>query len=120
MSAFRTLVELALSAPIINPQLIMSCADEDRELGDLHGWSNDVDSLVAAFESQGDCLLGLRSDTATGVAQFEAATSGTNYISWGAFLCIDQDGEPDELVIDYTVNPTMQKIHDAWMAVIYS
>ena len=117
MSAFRTLVELALSAPIINPQLIMSCADEDRELGDLHGWSNDVDSLVAAFEEQGDCLLGLRSDTATGVAQFEAATSGTNYISWGAFFCMDE-GIDEELVIDYTDNPTMQKIHDAWSLVV--
>ena len=111
MSAFRTLVELALSAPIIDPQLIMSCVDDDRELGDLHDWSNDVDSLVAAFESQGDCLLGLRSYT---------AESGTAHISWGAFLCMDQGGEPDELVIDYTANPTMQKIHDAWMAVIYS
>ena len=109
MSAeFRSLVELALSAPIINPQLIMSCADEDRELGDLHDWSNDVDSLVAAFESQGDCLLGLRSESADGKP-----------ISWGAFFCIDQGGEPDELVIDYTNNEVMQKIHDAWMAVIY-
>ena len=63
MSAeFRSLVELALSAPITNPKLIMSCVDEDRELGDLHDWSNDVDSLVKAFEEQGDCLLGLRSD----------------------------------------------------------
>ena len=112
MSAeFRSLVELALSAPIINPQLIMSCVDEDRELGDLHDWSNDVDSLVKAFEEQGDCLLGLRSDSAIGKGEG---------ISWGAFFCIDQGGEPDELVVDYTFNPTMQKIHDAWMAIIYS
>lgn len=106
MSAFRTLVELALSAPLINPKLIMSCADEDRELGDLHDWSNDVDSLVAAFESQGDCLLGLRSDTAD-------ARSGTDPISWGAFLCMDE-GIDEELVVDYTDNLTMEKIHDAW------
>ena len=107
MSAeFRSLVELALSAPIIDPQLIMSCVDEDRELGDLHDWSNDVDSLVKAFESQGDCLLGLRSYT---------AESGTAKISWGAFLCIDE-GVPDELVVDLTSNEVMTKIYDAWMA----
>ena len=99
MSAeFRSLVELALSAPITNPQLIMSCVDEDRELGDLHDWSNNVDSLVAAFESQGDCLLGLRSDET----------------SFGAFMCLDQGGEPDELVADFTDNEVMTKIHDAW------
>lgn len=100
MSAeFRSLVELALSAPITNPKLIMSCIDEDRELGDLHDWSNDVDSLVAAFESQGDCLLGLRSDK-------------TNF---GAFMCIDQGGEPDELVVDFTDNKVMTEIHDTWL-----
>lgn len=111
MSAeFRSLVELALSAPIINPKLIMSCVDEDRILGDLHDWSDDVDSLVKAFESQGDCLLGLRSETAD-------ARSGTDSISWGAFFCIDQ-GCPEELVVDHTDNPTMSKIYDAWMASI--
>ena len=110
MSAFRSLVELALSAPIINPKLIMSCADEDRELGDLHDWSNDVDSLVAAFESQGDCLLGLRSDTAD-------ARSGTAHISWGAFFCMDQ-GIDVELVVDHTDNPTMTKIYDAWILTV--
>ena len=105
MSAeFRSLVELALSAPITNPKLIMSCVDEDRELGDLHDWSDDVDSLVKAFESQGDCLLGLRSDKA----------------SYGAFMCIDQDGEPDELVVDWTANKIMDDIHNAWMAKIYA
>ena len=106
MSAFRSLVELALSAPIINPKLIMSCADEDRELGDLHEWSNDVDSLVKAFEEQGDCLLGLRSDGADG------------FISWGAFFCMDEGGEPEELVVDYTDNKTLTKIHDAWSLVV--
>ena len=106
---FRSLVELALSAPIIDPQLIMSCVDEDRELGDLHDWSNDVDSLVAAFESQGDCLLGLRSDSAIDGMRI------TKFISWGSFFCIDQ-GCPEELVIDHTDNPTMTKIYDAWMA----
>ena len=107
MSAeFRSLVELALSAPIIDPQLIMSCSDEDRELGDLHDWSNDVDSLVAAFESQGDCLLGLRSEAVD-----------HKPISWGAFFCIDQ-GCPEELVIDHTDNPTMTKIYDAWMLTV--
>lgn len=111
-SAFRSLVELALSAPIINPKLIMSCSDEDRELGDLHDWSNDVDSLVAAFESQGDCLLGLRSWADTGV------NGQPSYISWGAFFCMDQGGEPEELVIDYTDNPTLNKIHDAWLLVV--
>ena len=109
MSAeFRSLVELALSAPITNPKLIMSCVDDDRELGDLHDWSNDVDSLVKAFESQGDCLLGLRSDSEV------QSDISTGFISWGAFMCIDQDGEPDELVVDFTDNPTMSKIHDAW------
>ena len=104
MSAeFRSLVELALSAPIINPKLIMSCADEDRELGDLHDWSNDVDSLVKAFEEQGDCLLSLRSEAVNGKP-----------ISWGAFLCINQGGEPEELVVDYTENPTMTEIHNVW------
>lgn len=115
MSAeFRSLVELALSAPVINPKLIMSCADEDREHGDLHGYSNDVDSLVKAFESQGDCLLELVSDD-----QSQWRTK-SGIVTWGAFFCIDQGGEPDELVVDYTANPIMQKIHDAWMAVIYS
>lgn len=110
MSAeFRSLVELALSAPLINPKLIMSCVDEDRELGDLHDWSNDVDSLVAAFESQGDCLLGLRSDD-----QSEWRTK-TGFVSWGAFFCIDQ-GCPEDLVIDHTDNEVMAKIHDAWIA----
>ena len=111
MSAFRTLVELALSAPIVNPKLIMSCADEDREMGDLHGWSNDVDSLVKAFEEQGDCLLGLRSWADTGV------NGMPNFISWGAFLCMDE-GIDEELVVDYTDNPTMSKIHDAWSLVV--
>ena len=112
MSAFRSLVELALSAPIINPKLIMSCADEDRELGDLHEWSNDVDSLVKAFESQGDCLLGLRSDTAD-------ARSGTAHISWGAFLCMEPfTGGDVELVVDHTDNPTMTKIYDAWILTV--
>lgn len=100
MSAeFRSLVELALSAPITNPKLIMSCADEDRELGDLHDWSDDVDSLVKAFESQGDCLLGLRSDET----------------SFGAFMCIDQGGEPAELVVDFTDNKIMTDIYNAWI-----
>ena len=105
MSAeFRSLVELALSAPsnITNPKLIMSCVDEDRELGDLHDWSNDVDSLVAAFESQGDCLLGLRSDSSDG------------FISWGAFMCIDQ-GCAEELVVDHTDNKVLREIYDAWL-----
>ena len=110
MSAeFRSLVELALSAPITNPKLIMSCVDEDRELGDLHDWSDDVDSLVAAFESQGDCLLGLRSDSG-----IDSAPIGSGFVSWGAFMCIDQGGEPDELVVDFTDNEVMTKIHDAW------
>ena len=109
-SAFRSLVELALSAPIINPKLIMSCVDEDRELGDLHEWSNDVDSLVKAFESQGDCLLGLRSDV---------SSIGVNgFISWGAFHCMDEGGEAEELVIDFTDNETLTKIHDAWSLVV--
>ncbi|MDA8620238.1 hypothetical protein N9L28_05675 [Luminiphilus sp.] len=107
MSAeFRSLVELALSAPIVNPKLIMSCVDEDRELGDLHGWSSDVDSMVKAFESQGDCLLGLRSEV--------SSDNLTDYISWGSFLCIDE-GVPEELVVDLTSNSVMTKIHNAWM-----
>ena len=111
MSAeFRSLVELALSAPITNPKLIMSCVDEDRELGDLHDWSNDVDSLVKAFESQGDCLLGLRS----------GCHGASGFISWGSFFCIDQGGEPEELVVDWTANKTMDDIHTAWMAKIYA
>lgn len=111
MSAeFRSLVELALSAPITNPKLIMSCVDEDRELGDLHDWSDDVDSLVKAFESQGDCLLGLRSE-----GDQHPWRTKTGMISFGAFMCIDQDGEPDELVVDFTDNEVMSKIHDAWI-----
>ena len=110
MSAeFRSLVELALSAPLVNPKLIMSCVDEDRELGDLHDWSDDVDSLVAAFESQGDCLLGLRSDD-----QSEWRTK-TGLVSWGHFMCIDQGGEPEELVVDFTDNETLSKIYNAWI-----
>ena len=110
MSAeFRSLVELALSAPIINPKLIMSCVDDDAEPGDLHDWSNDVDSLVAAFESQGDCLLGLKSEGDT----HEWRTK-TGEISWGAFMCIDQGGEPDELVVDFTDNEVMTEIHKVW------
>jgi hypothetical protein len=108
-ASFRTLVELALSAPITSPQLIMSCVDDDRELGDLHEWSNDVDSLVAAFESQGDCLLGLRSETTFG--------RQGKFISWGAFICIDE-GVAEELVVDYTDNPTLNKIYDAWSLVV--
>ena len=112
MSAeFRSLVELALSAPITNPQLIMSCVDEDRELGDLHDWSNDVDSLVKAFEMQGDCLLGLRSWADTGV------NGRPNFISWGAFFCMDE-GVPEEMVVDHTDNKVMTKIHDAWTLVV--
>jgi hypothetical protein len=113
MSAeFRSLVELALSAPIINPQLIMSCVDEDRELGDLHDWSNDVDSLVKAFESQGDCLLGLQSE------DHSEWRAKSGLISWGAFMCIDQGGEPEELVVDFTDNEIMTKIHNAWTLVV--
>jgi hypothetical protein len=115
MSAeFRSLVELALSAPITNPKLIMSCVDEDQELGDLHDWSDDVDSLVKAFESQGDCLLGLRSDD-----QSQWRTK-TGFVSWGAFMCIDQGGEPDELVVDWTANKVTDEIHTAWMAKLYA
>ena len=100
MSAeFRSLVELALSAPITNPKLIMSCVDEDRILGDLHDWSDDVDSLVKAFESQGDCLLGLRSDET----------------SFGAFVCLDQGGPAEELVVDHTDNETLTNIYNAWI-----
>lgn len=106
---FRSLVELALSAPLTNPQLIMSCVDEDRELGDLHGWSNDVDSLVAAFESQGDCLLGLRSE-----ATEPYKNSSGGWVSWGAFMCIDE-GVAEELVVDYTDNRIMINIYNAWM-----
>ena len=111
-ASFRTLVELALSAPITNPQLIMSCVDDDRELGDLHGWSNDVDSLVAAFENQGDCLLGLRSE-----ATEPYKNSSGGWISWGFFECMDE-GVPDELVVDYSDNPTLDKIHSAWSLVV--
>ena len=109
MSAeFRSLVELALSAPLVNPKLIMSCIDEDRVLGDLHEWSDDVDSLVAAFESQGDCLLGLQSED-----QSEWRTK-TGLVSWGVFMCIDQ-GCPEELVVDHTDNEVLSKIYDAWI-----
>ena len=111
MSAeFRSLVELALAAPLVNPKLIMSCVDEDRILGDLHDWSDDVDSLVKAFESQGDCLLGLRSDS-----EVDSAPIGTGLVSWGAFMCIDQGGEPAELVVDYTDNKIMTDIYNAWI-----
>lgn len=110
MSAeFRSLVELALSAPITNPKLIMSCVDEDRELGDLHDWSDDVDSLVKAFESQGDCLLGLMSSDDPSPWRTKSGL-----ISWGAFMCIDQGGEPDELVVDFTDNEVMTEIHNTW------
>jgi hypothetical protein len=110
MSAeFRSLVELALSAPIHLPVLSMACADEDREPCDLHEWSNDVDSLVAAFESQGDCILSLRSQT---------ADSDMAVIKWGYFYCMDQGGEPEELVVDFTDNEIMTKIHDAWSLVV--
>ena len=121
MSAeFRSLVELALSAPIVNPKLIMSCVDEDRELGDLHDWSDDVDSLVKAFESQGDCLLGLRSDTGKNSHLSRSLRKDKGYISWGAFMCIDQGGKPDELVADWTANKVLDDIHSAWMAKIYA
>ena len=103
--------ELALSAPLTNPRLIMSCIDDDRELGDLHDWSNDVDSLVKAFESQGDCLLGLESDD-----QSEWRTK-SGVVTWGEFICLDQ-GCPEELVIDHTDNEVMTKIYNAWMASI--
>jgi len=100
MSAeFRSLVELALSAPITNPQLIMSFVDENRELGDMHDWSTDVDSLVKAFESQGGCLLGLRSGRT----------------SFGAFMCMDQGGDPADLVMDHTDNKVMKDIYNAWI-----
>lgn len=115
MSAeFRSLVELALSAPLVNPKLIMSCVDEDRILGDLHDWSDDVDSLVKAFESQGDCLLGLRSDTGKNVSQTRCLRKDKGLVSWGAFMCIDQ-GCPEELVIDHTDNEVMTNIYDAWI-----
>ena len=111
MSAeFRSLVELALSAPITNPKLIMSCVDDDRILGDLHDWSDDVDSLVAAFESQCDCLLELRSE-----GDKHPWRTKTGMISWGEFICIDQGGEPDELVVDFTDNEVMTNIHNAWI-----
>lgn len=110
MSAeFRSLVELALSAPLTNPKLIMSCVDDDRILGDLHEWSDDVDSLVAAFESQGDCLLGLRSEGDT-----SPWATKQGYISWGAFMCLDQ-GCPEELVIDHTDNEILSGIYNAWI-----
>ena len=110
MSAeFRSLVELALSAPITNPKLIMSCVDDDPEPGDLHNWSNDVDSLVAAFESQGECLLGLRSE-----GDQHPWANKTGMISWGAFLCIDQDGPAEELVVDFAENEVMAEIHNVW------
>ena len=112
MSAeFRSLVELALSAPLVNPRLIMSCADEDRELGDLHGYSNDVDSLVKAFESQGDCLLELVSDD-----QSQWRTK-SGIVTWGAFSCMDPC-VPEELVVDHTDNEVMTKIYDAWMLTV--
>ena len=107
MSAeFRVLVELALQAPVINPKLIMSCVDDDRILGDLHDWSDDVDSLVAAFESQGDCLLGLRSEGDTSPWRTKSGQ-----ISWGAFMCLDQG---EDLIIDYTDNKVMDEIYNAW------
>ena len=108
MSAFRSLVELALSAPIHLPVLSMACADDDREPCDLHEWSNDVDSLVAAFESQGDCILSLRSQT---------ADTDMVVIEWGFFYCMDE-GMAEELIVDYTDNPTMDKIHNAWSLVV--
>lgn len=111
MSAeFRSLVELALSAPLVNPKLIMSCVDEDRILGDLHDWSDDVDSLVKAFESQGDCLLGLRSE-----GDQHPWRTKTGMISFGAFFCIDQGGPAEELVIDHTDNEVMTNIYNAWI-----
>ena len=96
----------------------MSCSDEDRELGDLHDWSNDVDSLVAAFESQGDCLLGLRSDVSDNSDKTRSLRKDGGFISWGAFFCMDQDGEPEELVVDYSDNPTLNKIHNAWLLAV--
>lgn len=110
MSAeFRSLVELALSAPLTNPKLIMSCVEDDRILGDLHDWSDDVDSLVKAFESQGDCLLGLRSDSGV-----DSKPIGSGFVSWGAFFCIDQGGPAEELVIDHTDNEVMTEIYNSW------
>lgn len=113
MSAeFRVLVELALQAPITNPKLIMSCVDDDRILGDLHEWSDDVDSLVKAFEEQGDCLLGLRSDS-----EIDSKPIGSGMISWGAFMCLDQG---EDLIIDYTDNKVMDEIYNAWSEQVQS
>jgi hypothetical protein len=39
-------------------------------------------------------------------------------IKWGYFYCMDQGGEPEELVVDFTDNEIMTKIHNAWTLVV--
>lgn len=75
----------------------------DSEEGDLCGWTNDVSALADGFQSQGDGVLLVRYTDSDG-----------KHKMLGEFVFIDQGGELEELLIDYSVNDYSERVVNAW------
>lgn len=102
--AFQIFTRLALSAPFQNLEACLSVACEgDAEVGDLCEWTNDTDKLRDGFESQGDGVLLVRSTDSDGEQKI-----------LGEFVFIDQGGEIDELLVDYSVNDYSERVVQVW------
>lgn len=75
----------------------------DAEEGDLCEWTSDVNALADGFQSQGDGVLLVRSTDSEGKHKI-----------LGEFVFIDQGGELEELLIDYSVNDYSERVVNAW------
>lgn len=102
--AFEIFTGLALSAPYQNVEACLSVAMEgDAEEGDLCGWTNNVSELADGFQSQGDGVLLVR-----------CADSDGKHKMLGEFVFIDQGGDLEELLVDYSVNDYSERVVEVW------
>ena len=77
--------------------------EDDAEEGDLCGWTNDVSALADGFQSQGDGVLLVRCTDSNG-----------KHKMLGEFVFIDQGGDLEELLVDYSVNDYSERVVQAW------
>jgi hypothetical protein len=102
--AFEIFAGLALSAPYQNVEACLSVAMEgDAEEGDLCEWTRSPDALADGFQSQGDGVLLVRSTDSEGKQKI-----------LGEFVFMDQGGELEELLVDYSANDYSERVVQVW------
>ena len=107
--AFEIFAGLALSAPFqqqgwSDVEACLSVAmDGEAEEGDLCNWTRSPDALADGFQSQGDGVLLVRCKDENGKHKF-----------LGEFVFIDQAGDLEELLVDYSVNDYSERVVQAW------